>query len=133
MAFGSFKNLSRGTDSDKVLRDKAFDIAKNTKWDGYQRGIASIACKIIDKTSAASTENETRINYDLVFENKQLAEELNKPIIKTIEKSNVYLSFIDKILNADLEDMQLITKFNKAIRLICLGCSFKKSKRYYHY
>ena len=42
MAYGDFKDLARRTASDKVLRDKAFNNAKNTKYDEYQRGIASI-------------------------------------------------------------------------------------------
>ena len=42
MAYGDFKDLTRRTASDKILRDKAFNIAKNPKYDGYQRGLASI-------------------------------------------------------------------------------------------
>ena len=38
MAHGDFKDLARRTASDKILRDKAFNIAKNPKYDGYQRG-----------------------------------------------------------------------------------------------
>ena len=41
MVYGNFKNLARRKASDKVLRDKAFSIAKNSKHDGYQRGLAS--------------------------------------------------------------------------------------------
>ena len=43
MAYGDFKDLARRTTSDKILRDKAFNIAKNPKYDGYQRGFASMA------------------------------------------------------------------------------------------
>ena len=39
MAYGDFKDLARRTASDKVLRDKAFNTAKNKKNDGYQRGL----------------------------------------------------------------------------------------------
>ena len=42
MAYGDFKDLGKTTASDKVLRDKASNVAKNPKYDGYQRGIASI-------------------------------------------------------------------------------------------
>ena len=42
MAYGDFKDLTRRTASDKILPDKAFDIAKNTKYDGYQKGLASL-------------------------------------------------------------------------------------------
>ena len=42
MAFGDFKHLAKRTASDKVLKDKAFNIAKNPKYDGYQKGLASM-------------------------------------------------------------------------------------------
>ena len=54
MAYGDFKDLARRTASDKVLRDKAFNIAKNPKYDGYQRGLASMFYKFFDKKSASS-------------------------------------------------------------------------------
>ena len=49
MAYGDFKDLARRTASDKVLRDKAFNIAKNIKYDGYQRSLASIVYNILIK------------------------------------------------------------------------------------
>ena len=49
MAYGDFKDLARRTASDKVLRDKAFNIAKNPKYDGYQRGLTSMVYKFFDK------------------------------------------------------------------------------------
>ena len=49
MANGDFKDLARRTASDKVLRNKAFNIAKNPKYDGYQRGLASMVYKFFDK------------------------------------------------------------------------------------
>ena len=52
MAYGDFKDLARRTVSDKVLRDKAFDIAKNPKYDGHQRGLASMVYMFFDKKSA---------------------------------------------------------------------------------
>ena len=54
MAYGGFKDLKRRTFSDKVVRDKAFNIAKNPKYDIYQRGLASIVYKLFDKTSKGS-------------------------------------------------------------------------------
>ena len=42
MAYGDFKDLTRRTASDKILRDKVFNIAKNQKHDGCQRGLASV-------------------------------------------------------------------------------------------
>ena len=48
MAYGDFKDLRR-TASGEILRDKAFNIAKNPKYDGYQRGLASMVYKFFDK------------------------------------------------------------------------------------
>ena len=45
----TFKDLTRRTASGEILRNKAFNIAKNPKYNGYQRGIASIAYKVFDK------------------------------------------------------------------------------------
>ena len=50
MAYGDFKDLTRRTASDKVLRDKALNIAKNPKYDECQRGLASMVYKFFDKT-----------------------------------------------------------------------------------
>ena len=48
MAYGDFKDLKRRTASDKVLRDKAFNIAKSPKYSGYQRRLASMVCIVFD-------------------------------------------------------------------------------------
>ena len=77
MAYGDFKDLARRTASDKVLRDKAFNIAKNPKYDGYQRGLASMVYKLFDKKSKGSG-----VNIE-VKHNEQLAKELHKPIIRS--------------------------------------------------
>ena len=76
MAYRDFKDLSRRTASDNVLRDKAFNIAKNPKYDGYERGLVSMVYKFCDKKSSGSgIKNENMLD-------KQLAEELCKPIIR---------------------------------------------------
>ena len=48
IAYGDFKNLNRRTFADKILPDKAFNIAKNPKYDGYQGGLASLVYKFFD-------------------------------------------------------------------------------------
>ena len=81
MAYAKYKDLERGTQSDKVLKDKAFEIANNPKYDGYQRGLASMIYKIFDKKSKRSgIKNEFK-------QNQQLANELHKPIIRKFKKS----------------------------------------------
>ena len=57
MAYGDSKDLAKRTPSYKVLRDKAFNTAKNSKYDGYQRGLASMVYKLFDKKSKGSGVN----------------------------------------------------------------------------
>ena len=106
------------------MRDKAFNIAKNPRYDGYQRGLASMVYKFFGKKSKGSGITATLANKSAdntgLESNKQLAKELHKPIIKSFEKRTVYSRFKDNIWGADLADMQLISKFNKRFRfLLC--------------
>ena len=50
IGYGDFKDLARRTAYDKVLRDKAFNFAKNPKYDGYRKGLRSIVYKFFDKS-----------------------------------------------------------------------------------
>ena len=54
MAYGDFKDLARRSAADKFLRDKAFNIAEDPKYDGYQRGLASIVYKFFNKKTTGS-------------------------------------------------------------------------------
>ena len=82
MDYRDFKGLARRTASDKVLRDKAFYIAKNSKYDGYQREIASMVYKFFDKKSVGSGLNKHANNKCPLV----LAEELQKPDIRKLKK-----------------------------------------------
>ena len=84
MASGDFKDLARRTASDKVLRDKAFNIAKNPKYDGYQRGLASMVYKFFDKKSTGSGITNGEIKQNL-----QLAEELHK-LLENLKKKSLF-------------------------------------------
>ena len=52
MVYGDFKDLTKRTSCDKILRDKTFNIAKNPKYDGYQRGLTSMVYKSFDKNTS---------------------------------------------------------------------------------
>ena len=105
MAYGKSKDLVKRTQLDKVLRDKSFKIASDLKYDGYQRGLTSLVYKFFDKKSKGSgITNES--NY-------QLANELNKPVIKKLKKRKAYSSFKDNDRGIDLADMQSLSKYNK--------------------
>ena len=120
MAYGDFEDLPKRTAADKVLRDKAFKIASDQKYDGYQRGLASMVYKFFDKKSQGKGLANNK-------ENVPLANELHKPIIKKINESKVYSSFKDNIWGVDLADVQLLRKFNKGFRfLLCAIDIFSK-------
>ena len=119
MVYGDFKDLKKRTVANKILRDKAFNIDKNPKYDGYQRGLASMVYKFFDKKtkgSCVTLANKSAIKS--ISQNQQLAEELHRPIIRKIKKREVYSAFKDNIWIADLADMQLISKFNKGFRFL---------------
>ena len=70
MAYGKNKNLAKRTQSGKILRD-------NSKYDGYQRGLASMFYKFCDKKSKGS---------GIKLSNLQLTNELHKPIIRKFKR-----------------------------------------------
>ena len=115
MAYGDFKDLTRRTASDKILCNKAFNIAKNPKYGGYQRVLASIVYTfLIKKTSGSDIKHEN-------ISDQQLAENLHRRIIRKFKKRKVHSTFIDNIWGADLTDIQLISKFNKGF-IIFIMC-----------
>ena len=87
MAYRDFKDLKRRSASDNVLTDKAFNIAKHPKYDGYQRGLASMVYKFFDKTFAGSGVNmQVEPVQRMYANNEELAEEIHKPIIRKLKK-----------------------------------------------
>ena len=124
-AYSDSKDLTRRTVADKILKNRAFDIAKDQKYDGYQRGLASMVYKIFD--SKVSGSGAKHVNTKITPRNEQLAEELHKPIIRKFEKRKVYSAFKDNIWGVDLADMQLLSKYNEGIRfLLCVIDIFSK-------
>ena len=84
MVHGKSKDLTKRTQSDEVLKDKAFKIANNSKYDGYQRGLASMVYKFFNKKSASL--DKSKGNDIINVPNYQLANELHKPIIRKFKK-----------------------------------------------
>ena len=76
MAYVKSKKLAKRTESDKVLRDKAFKIASDPKYDVYQRGLASMFYKFFDKKSSGS-----RVDAE---PNYQLANELHSRLLENL-------------------------------------------------
>ena len=99
MTYGDFKGLNSRTAADKVLRDKTFNIAKNPKDDGYQCWLASVVYKFFDKkTFRCDSWKWNYFWWNEIISNKELSEELHKPIIRKFEKRKVDSSFIIQYL-----------------------------------
>ena len=105
MVYGDFKDLNRRTAFGKILCDETCNIDKNPKYDGCQRGLASVVYKFFDKKSALLARSETLTARDKsassgeikIMSNKELAEELHKPVIGKFRKRKECSSFIDNI------------------------------------
>ena len=112
MAYGKYKDLNKRTQSDKILREKAFEIASIPKHDQYPKRLASMVYTFFDKKYAGAGIKS--------MSKQQLANKLHQLII-------VYFMFKDNIWGVDLGDMQLISKNNKGIRyLLCTISLFSK-------
>ena len=112
-AYADHKDLINRTKADKVLRDKAYNIASNPKYDGYQRGLASMVYKFFDSKVASPDKNSAGKSSSSI-----LADELHKPIIKKFEKRKVYSQFKDNIWGVDLADMQSLSRKKKGIKYL---------------
>ena len=91
MAYGKYEDLTKRTQSDNVLRNKAFKIASDPEYDGYQRGLAPMVFKFFDKKSVSGR------GFKSIPNQLQLADELHKPIIRKFKRRKVYSSFKDNI------------------------------------
>ena len=92
-----------------------YDIASNPKYYGYQRGLASMVYKFFD-SKAAPLDKKTMSGKG-IKNNKILAEELHKPVIKKFNKRKVYSQFRDNIWGVDLADRQSLSKKIKVLNI----------------
>ena len=133
-AYAKFKDVENRLISDQKLRNSAYDIASNPKYDGYQRGLASMVYKSfdskvapLDKKTMSGKGNAKHSSLERTGNNKILAEELHKPVIKKFNKRKVYLQFRDNIWGVDLAYTQSLSKKNKGIiYLLCAIDLFSK-------
>ena len=107
-AYSDSKDLAERTISDKVLKDRAHEIARNPNDDGYQRGLASMMHKFFNKKSGSGAKASVNNCYQrglasMMYKffdkktglgakasvNKDLAEELHKPVIKKSKRKRV--------------------------------------------
>ena len=106
------KDKTKGTISGKSLKDKAYKIAINLKYDGYQKGLAAMVYKFFDKKKGAG-----------MSVNKELAQEFYKPVIKNIKKGKFMLG-LNIILRLQI---WLKSSFNRGFKyLLCVTDVFTK-------
>ena len=132
MDYSKSKDLARGSQSEKMLIDWTFEIAINPKYDGYQRGLASMVYNFFDKKSA-SLDNSTEsgvtaplANIPATVPNYQLENELHRQIIWKVMSRKVYSTFRDNIRGEDLADTQSLSKNNRRIYLLSALNLFSK-------
>ena len=127
-AYADNKDLINRTKSDKVLRDKVYNIASNPECDGYQIGLANMVYKFFDQKSMGSgTAKPSSLERITRDSSLILADELHKPVVKRFNKRKVYLQFKDNIWGVDLADMQSLSKKHKGIKyLLCAIDLFSK-------
>ena len=117
-AYSDSKDLAKRTISDKILKDRAYEIARNSNYDGYQRALGNMVYKFFDK----KTGSEISVN-------EQLAEELHKPAITKFKRRKVYERFKDNIWAADLAEMKSLPSKNKNVKyLLCVIDDLKSKK-----
>ena len=125
-AYVEYKDVENRLISDQKLRNSAYDIASNPKYDGYQRGLASMVYKFFDSKVAPldkkTMSGKGNAKYtakpsssERTGNNKILAEELHKSVIKKFNKRKVYSQFRDNIWGVDLADTQSLSKKNKKV------------------
>ena len=126
MVYGKSKDLVKRTESDKILKDKAYKVASNPKLDVYQKGLVSMVYKFFDKKSVLLNKSS---ESGIVNEpNYQLANGLLKPIIRKFKKRKIYSSFRDNIWGVGLADMKSLSKYNKGNKY--LSCAIDLFSKY---
>ena len=107
VAYSNGKDLAKRNISDKILKDRAYEIARNCGYDGYQRALASMVYKVFDKKTGSG-----------ISVNEQLVEELHKAVIKKSKKRKVYTRFKDNIGAADLVEMGSLSSKIKKVKTV---------------
>ena len=94
------------------MQDRAYEIARNCRYDGFQRELASMVYKFFDKKTAIG-----------ISVKEQLAEELHKPVTKKFKRRKVYARFKSNIWATDLAEMESLSSKNKNVKyLLCHRC-----------
>ena len=94
-AYSDNKNSAKRTISDKILKGRAYEIARIRNYDAYLRALASMVYKFFDRKTGPG-----------ISVNEQLAEELHRPLTKKFKQRKLYVRFKGNILGAGLAEME---------------------------
>ena len=98
------------------MKDRAYEIDRNCKYDGYQRALASMVYRFFDKKTGSG-----------VSVNKNLPEELHKPVTEKFKRGKLYARFRDNIWVTDLAEMGSLSSKNRNVKyLLCAIDVFTK-------
>ena len=98
-AYSNSKDLAKRTVSDNIMKDTAYGIGRNPKFDGYQRTLAGMIYKFFYKKTGSGAIATSKAGVSV---NEELAEELHKPVIEKFKRTKVYARFKDNIWAAYL-------------------------------
>ena len=105
------------TISDKILKDRAYEIARNCKYDGHQRALAGMVYKFFNEKTGTGAIAKSKEGVSV---NEKLAEELDQPVIKKFKRRKIYARFKNNIWAADLAEMGSLSSKNKKVKyLLC--------------
>ena len=99
------------------MKKRAYEIARNCNYDGYQRALASMVYKFFDRKAGPE-----------ISLNEQVAKELHKPVIKTIKSRRVYARFKDNIYAADLSEMGSLSSKCLFLCIIDIFTKYSRAK-----
>ena len=98
-SYSDSKNLAKRTISDRILKDRAYEIVINLNYDVYQIGLASMVNKFFVTKTGLEVIAASKAGASV---NEELAQELHKPVIKKFKRRKVSARFKDNIWVADL-------------------------------
>ena len=107
-AYSDCKDLANRTVSDKTLKNRAYEIAKIPEYDGYQRLLVKMVFKFFEKTGSGTKWSV----------NKELAEELQKPVPKKFKRRRAYVRFKDNICAADSPEMGILSSKYQGVKYL---------------
>ena len=84
------KYLAKITISDNILKDRAYEVARNRGYDGHQKALASMVHNFVDKKTGSGPIATSKVT---VSANEQLAEELHNPVTKKFKRGKVYVTY----------------------------------------